>query len=65
MLSRLGIGFLPKSKCLNFMAAVTIYNDFGVPKIKSVTVSIVSPSPYQELMAPDLSLLNVDFKLAF
>ena len=29
MLSRLVITFLPRSKCLNFMAAVTISSDFG------------------------------------
>ena len=34
MLSRLVIAFLPRSKCLNFMAAVTICNDFGAPKNK-------------------------------
>ena len=34
MLSRLVIGFLPRSKCLYFMAAVTIYNDFGAPQNK-------------------------------
>ena len=45
MLSRLVIAFLPRSKCLNFLAAVAICSDFGVKKkIKSVTVSIVSPS---------------------
>ena len=38
MLSRLVIAFLSRSKCLNFMAAVTIYSDFGAPKIKSVTM---------------------------
>ena len=32
MLSRLVITFLPKSKCLNFMAAVTICSDFGAQK---------------------------------
>ena len=32
MLSRLVVAFLPKSKCLNFMAAVTICNDFGAQK---------------------------------
>ena len=32
MLSRLLITFLPRSKPLNFMAAVTICSDFGVPK---------------------------------
>ena len=30
----------------NFMAAVTICSDFGAPKIKSDTVSTVSPSIY-------------------
>ena len=34
MLSRLVITFLPGSKCLNFMAAVTIYSDFGAPQNK-------------------------------
>ena len=34
MLSRLVITFLPKSKCLNFMATVTICSDFGAQKNK-------------------------------
>ena len=34
MLSRLVIAFLPRSKCLNFMAAVTICSDFGAQKHK-------------------------------
>ena len=34
----------------NFMAALTICSDFGAPKIKSVTVSIVSPSICHEVM---------------
>ena len=34
MLSRLVITFLPSSKCLNFMAAVTICSDFGAQKNK-------------------------------
>ena len=48
----------------NFMAAVTISSDFGVKKIKSVTVSIVSPSIYHEMMGPDAMILvfvNVEF----
>ena len=32
MLSRLVVTFLPRSKRLNFMASVTICNDFGVQK---------------------------------
>ena len=35
------------------MAAVTIGKDFGAEKIKSVTVSIVSPSIGREVMGPD------------
>ena len=34
MLSRLAITFLPGSKSLNFMAAITICSDFGAPKSK-------------------------------
>ena len=34
MLSRLVITFLPRSKCLNFMATVTICSDFGAPQSK-------------------------------
>ena len=35
------------------MAAVTICSDFGAPKIKSVAVSLVSPSICHEVMEPD------------
>ena len=38
----------------NFMAAVTICNDFGAPKIKSVTVS---PSICHEVMGLDAMIL--------
>ena len=34
VLSRLVITFLPRSKCLNFMAAITICSDFGAQKNK-------------------------------
>ena len=34
ILSRLVITFLPRSKCLNFMAAITICSDFGAPQSK-------------------------------
>ena len=33
-LSRLVIAFLPRSKCLNFMAAITICSDFGAQENK-------------------------------
>ena len=39
------------------MAAVTIYSDFGAPKIKSVIVSIVSASICYEVMGPDAMIL--------
>ena len=54
MLSRLVITFLPRSKCLNFMAAVTIYSDLEPRKIKSSTVS---PSICHEVMEPDSVIL--------
>ena len=39
------------------MVAVTIYSDFGAPQIKSVTVSTVSLSIYQEVMELDAMIL--------
>ena len=57
MLSKMVTPFLPMSKRLNFMAAVTICNDFGAKTIKSVTVSIVSPSICYEAMGPDAMIL--------
>ena len=39
------------------MAVVTICSDFGGPKIKSVTVSTVSPSICYEVMGPDAMIL--------
>ena len=53
MLSRLVMAFLPRSKCLNFMAAVTICSDSGAQKIKSVTVSTFSSSIHHKVMGPD------------
>ena len=58
MLSRLIIAFLPRCKCLLLSwlqspSAVTM----EPPKIKSVTVSIVSPSFCHEVMEPDAMIL--------
>ena len=39
------------------MAIVTIYSDFGAPKIKSVTVAIVSPSICHEVMGPEAMII--------
>ena len=57
MLSRFVIGFLPRSKCLNFTAAVTTCMTLEPKEIKSLTVSIVSPSIYLEVMGPDAMIL--------
>ena len=62
MLSKLVITFLPRSKhlLLSWPSAVIL----ETKKIKSVTVSIASPSICHEVMGPDamiLSFLNVEF----
>ena len=51
--------FAKEQASFNFMAAVTIYSDFEAQenKIKSVTVSIVSPSIFYEVMGPDAMIL--------
>ena len=58
MLSSLVITFLPRSKrllipWLQSPSAVIL----EPPKIKSVTISIVSPSIYHEMMGPDAMIL--------
>ena len=58
MLSKLVITFLPRSKCLLIAwlqspSAVIL----EPPKIKSVTVSPVSPSISHEVMGPDAMIL--------
>ena len=64
MLSRFVIDFLPRSKCLLISwlqspSAVILES----PKIKSVTLSIVSPSICHEVIRPDAMTLdlNVEF----
>ena len=63
MLSRLVITFLPRSKHLSISwlqsASAVILEP---PKIKSDTVSTVSPSIYHEVMGPDamICFLNVE-----
>ena len=60
MLSRLVIAFLPKSKRLLISwlqsPSAVIWEP---PKIKSLTVSTVSPSICQEMMGPDAMILVV------
>ena len=62
MLSSLIVAFLSRSKhllssWLQSPSAVTL----EPPKIKSLTVSLVSPSICCEVMGPDLNFLNVEF----
>ena len=64
ILSRLVIVFLPRSKCLLISWLQSPSAVFlETKKIKSVTVSIVSPSTYHEVMGPDAMILvfNVEF----
>ena len=68
MLSRLVITFLSRSKHLNFMAAITIYSDFGAPKNKVSHCRHCFPFylPLNDgTRCHDLSFLNVDFKPTF
>ena len=65
MLSRLVITFLPRSKCLLISWLQSPFAGILEPrKIKSVTVSIVSPSICCDVMGPDAMIfffLNVQF----
>ena len=58
MLSRLVITFLPRSKCLLFSWLQSPSAVILEPrKIKSDTVSLVSPSICHEVMGPDAMIL--------
>ena len=65
MLSRLVIAILPKSRHLLILwlqSPSTVILEHK--KMKSVTVSIVSPSVYHEVMGPDAMILgffNIEF----
>ena len=65
VLSRLVITFLPRNKCLYFMAAITICSDFGAPLLKKVCLcfhSFPSYLPWSDgTRCHDLSFLNVEF----
>ena len=65
MLSRLTIAFLPRSKSLLISWLQSPYAVILEPKkIKSLTVSIVSPSIYHEVMGLDAMIFfffNVEF----
>ena len=64
VLSRFVIAFLPKNKCLNFMAAVTICNDFGVQENKVCHCFHCYPLYLHEVLGPDSMIFifrNVEF----
>ena len=66
MLSRFVIAFLPRSECLLMSWLQSPSAVILEPKkIKSVTVSIVTPCICHEVMGPDLSFLNVEFEANF
>ena len=60
MLSRLVINLLPRSKCLliSWLQSPSVVI-LEPPKIKSLTVSTVSPSICHEVMGPDVVILVV------
>ena len=65
MLSRLGIAFLPRSKCLLISWLQSPSAVILEPKkLKSLTVSIVSPSICHEVMGPD-AMIFVFWMLSF
>ena len=64
MLSRLVITFLPRSKRLNFMAAITIYSDFGIEKNKVWHCFHCFPIYFPWLMGPD-AMIFVFWMLSF
>ena len=57
MLSRLVITFLPRSKCLLILRLQSPSVILEPRKIKSATVSTVSPSISHEVMGPDAMIL--------
>ena len=69
MLPRFVIAFLPRSKCLLISWLQSLSAVIWIPKkIKSVTVSIVSPSICHEVKGPDAMIFVFwmqSFKLAF
>ena len=67
-LSRFIIAFLPRSKCLHFIAAVTICSNFGAQENKVCLCFHCFPIylPWNDGSGcHDLSFLNVEFKPAF
>ena len=64
ILSRFVLAFLPRSKCLNFMAAVTLCSDFGDPQNKVCHCFHSFPNDLTWIDGTgchDLSFLNAEF----
>ena len=58
MLSRFVIAFRTRTKCLSILWLQSLFTVIWEPKkIKFVTVSIVSPSIFHEVMGPDAMIL--------
>ena len=58
MLSRFVVAYLPRSKCLNFMAVVTVYSDFRTQENKNLSLfSLFPPYICHEVMEPDAMIL--------
>ena len=64
MLSRFVIAFLPRSKCLNFMAVVIIWSDFGAQENKVDHCFHCFPGR-DGTGCHDLIFLNVEFEASF
>ena len=65
MLSRLATPFLPRRKCLNFMAAVTICSDFGAQKTKLCHCFPIYFPWSDGTRCHDLSFLNAELSANF
>ena len=65
---RFVIAFLPRSKCLNFMTAVTVHSEFGSQENKICRCFHFSPFIFHEVMGLEPMILvfwMLSFKLAF
>ena len=67
ILSRVETAFLPRSKCLNFVAVVTVRVDFGTQENKVCHCFHFPPSICHEVRGPDTTLVSwvSSFKPAF
>ena len=64
MLSMLVITLFPRSKCLTFMAAITICSDFGAPSKNCQPLFPLSPHLFAMKLGPDAMIL-VSWMLSF